>query len=130
MNIGTLLAFVLVCIGVWILRRKRPDLDRPFRTPLVPLVPILGVLACLGLMATLPGDTWLRLLVWLLIGFVIYFGYGRKHSRAAAGAGRRPRRMRESRPDEGSMDLFRRKSVTALQAEAAATTASNGRWGR
>ena len=80
-NIGTLLAFVLVCIGVWVLRRKRPDLDRPFKTPLVPLVPILGVLACLGLMATLPGDTWLRLLVWLAIGFVIYFGYGRKHSR-------------------------------------------------
>ena len=79
-NIGTLLAFVLVCIGVVILRRTRPDLDRPFRTPLVPLVPILGVLACLGLMATLPGDTWLRLLVWLFIGFVIYFTYGRKHS--------------------------------------------------
>jgi basic amino acid/polyamine antiporter, APA family len=79
-NIGTLLAFVLVCVGVWILRRKRPELDRPFRTPLVPLVPILGVLACLGLMATLPGDTWLRRLVWLLIGLVIYFTYGRKHS--------------------------------------------------
>jgi basic amino acid/polyamine antiporter, APA family len=79
-NIGTLLAFVLVCIGVWILRIKRPDLDRPFRTPFVPLVPILVVLACAGLMATLPGDTWLRLLVWLLIGFVIYFTYGRKHS--------------------------------------------------
>ncbi|HET6778179.1 MAG TPA: amino acid permease [Gemmatimonadales bacterium] len=79
-NIGTLLAFVLVCLGVWILRRTRPDLDRPFRTPLVPLVPILGVLACFGLMATLPGDTWLRLFVWLLIGFVIYFAYGRKHS--------------------------------------------------
>jgi APA family basic amino acid/polyamine antiporter len=79
-NIGTLLAFVLVCLGVLILRRQRPDLDRPFRTPLVPLVPILGMLSCLGLMATLPGDTWLRLLVWLLIGFVIYFTYGRKHS--------------------------------------------------
>jgi APA family basic amino acid/polyamine antiporter len=79
-NIGTLLAFVLVCFGVWILRRKRPELDRPFRTPLVPLVPILGVLACLGLMATLPADTWLRLFVWLLIGFVIYFSYGGKHS--------------------------------------------------
>jgi basic amino acid/polyamine antiporter, APA family len=79
-NIGTLLAFVLVCVGVLVLRRKRPDLDRPFRTPLVPLVPILGILACLGLMATLPGDTWLRLLVWLLIGFVIYFAYSRKHS--------------------------------------------------
>ena len=79
-NIGTLLAFVLVCFGVWILRVKRPDLDRPFKTPLVPLVPILGVLACLGLMATLPADTWLRLFVWLLIGLVIYFSYGRKHS--------------------------------------------------
>jgi APA family basic amino acid/polyamine antiporter len=79
-NIGTLLAFVLVCAGVLILRRTRPDLERPFRTPLVPLVPILGILACFGLMATLPGDTWLRLFVWLLIGFVIYFSYGRKHS--------------------------------------------------
>ena len=79
-NIGTLLAFVLVCLGVWILRRKRPDLERPFRTPLVPLVPILGVLSCLGLMATLPGDTWIRLAVWLVIGLVIYFSYGRKHS--------------------------------------------------
>ena len=79
-NIGTLLAFVLVCAGVMILRKTRPDLERPFRTPLVPLVPILGILSCFGLMATLPGDTWLRLLVWLMIGFVIYFGYGRKHS--------------------------------------------------
>jgi APA family basic amino acid/polyamine antiporter len=87
-NIGTLLAFVLVCAGVWILRNKRPDLDRPFRTPLVPLVPILGILACFGLMATLPSDTWIRLAVWLVIGFVIYFSYSRKHSalqRAASG---------------------------------------------
>src|SRR5256885_8765257 len=80
-NIGTLLAFVLVCLGVWILRKKRPDLDRPFRTPWVPVIPILGVVSCLGLMATLPADTWIRLIVWLLIGFVIYFGYSRKHSR-------------------------------------------------
>ncbi|MGN6393883.1 MAG: amino acid permease [Gemmatimonadales bacterium] len=79
-NIGTLLAFVLVCAGVWILRRTRPDLERPFRTPLVPVVPILGILACFGLMATLPADTWIRLFVWLLIGFVVYFTYGRKHS--------------------------------------------------
>jgi len=79
-NIGTLLAFVLVCAGVWILRNKRPDLERPFRTPLVPLVPILGIISCFGLMATLPGDTWIRLFVWLIIGFAIYFGYGRKHS--------------------------------------------------
>ncbi|HVX89424.1 MAG TPA: amino acid permease [Gemmatimonadales bacterium] len=79
-NIGTLLAFVLVCAGVWILRKKRPDLERPFKTPLMPFVPIMGILCCFGLMLTLPADTWLRLVVWLLIGFVIYFGYGKKHS--------------------------------------------------
>ena len=79
-NIGTLLAFVLVCAGVMILRRTRPDLERPFRTPLVPLVPILGILCCTGLMLTLPADTWIRLLVWLVIGFLIYFGYSRRHS--------------------------------------------------
>ena len=79
-NIGTLLAFVLVCYGVLVLRKSRPDLERPFRTPWVPFVPIMGILSCLGLMATLPGDTWLRLIVWLIIGFAIYFGYGRKHS--------------------------------------------------
>ena len=93
-NIGTLLAFVLVCAGVWILRNKRPDLERPFRTPLVPLVPILGIISCFGLMATLPGDTWIRLFVWLIIGFAIYFGYGRKHSHLqqeiAARTGTRP----------------------------------------
>jgi APA family basic amino acid/polyamine antiporter len=80
-NIGTLLAFVLVCGGVWILRHKRPDLDRPFRTPWVPFVPIMGILTCFGLMLTLPADTWIRLFVWLIIGFAIYFGYSRKHSR-------------------------------------------------
>ena len=79
-NIGTLLAFVLVCAGVLVLRKTRPDLDRPFRTPWVPFVPIMGIICCLGLMATLPADTWLRLIVWLLIGFAIYFGYGAKHS--------------------------------------------------
>jgi basic amino acid/polyamine antiporter, APA family len=79
-NIGTMLAFVLVCAGVWILRIKRPDLERPFRTPFVPLVPILGILSCLGLMFTLPADTWIRLVVWLAIGLVVYFRYGRHHS--------------------------------------------------
>ena len=79
-NIGTLLAFVLVCAGVWILRTKRPDLERPFRTPFVPFVPIMGMLTCFGLMLTLPADTWIRLVVWLIIGFGIYFGYSRKHS--------------------------------------------------
>lgn len=79
-NIGTLLAFALVCIGVMVLRRTRPDLERPFKTPWMPFVPIMGVLCCVGLMLTLPLDTWLRLVVWLAIGFTIYFGYGRKHS--------------------------------------------------
>ena len=82
-NIGTLLAFVLVCGGVIVLRRTRPDLERPFRTPWVPLVPILGILSCLGLMATLPLETWIRLAVWLVVGLTIYFGYGRSHSRLA-----------------------------------------------
>src|SRR6266699_2671991 len=79
-NIGTLLAFVLVCAGVWILRHTRPDLERPFRAPLVPFVPLMGILSCLGLMLTLPLDTWVRLFVWLAVGLVVYFCYGRRHS--------------------------------------------------
>ena len=79
-SIGTLLAFVIVCGGIIVLRRKQPDLPRPFRTPLVPLVPILGILTCLGMMALLPVDTWLRLIIWLAIGLTIYFLYGRRHS--------------------------------------------------
>ncbi|HJU89589.1 MAG TPA: amino acid permease [Gemmatimonadaceae bacterium] len=86
-SIGTLLAFVIVCAGVLVLRRTRPDIPRPFRTPLVPLVPILGILSCGLLMAGLPKDTWLRLIIWMAIGFVIYFSYGRNHSRIAAGDG-------------------------------------------
>ncbi len=85
-SIGTLLAFVIVCAGVWILRRKEPDLPRPFKTPLVPVVPILGILISMMLMASLPFDTWLRLIIWLIIGLVIYFGYGRHHSRVALSA--------------------------------------------
>jgi APA family basic amino acid/polyamine antiporter len=80
-SIGTLLAFVIVCAGILVLRRTRPDIPRPFRTPLVPLVPILGILTCLGMMAFLPGDTWIRLIVWMIIGLVIYFAYSRTHSR-------------------------------------------------
>ena len=79
-NIGTLLAFVIVCAAVLIMRRTHPDAERPFRAPLVPLIPILGILTCLLLMFSLPAENWLRLGVWLLIGFVIYFGYGRRHS--------------------------------------------------
>ena len=79
-NIGTMLAFVLVCAGIIVLRRTRPELERPFRTPFVPVVPLLGIICFLGLMVTLPLDTWIRLGVWLVIGLGIYFGYGRKHS--------------------------------------------------
>jgi APA family basic amino acid/polyamine antiporter len=80
-NIGTLLAFVIVCAGVWILRRKRPDLPRPFKTPLVPLVPILGILTSLAAMLSLPSKTWWRLLIWLAIGLLVYAFYGRTHSK-------------------------------------------------
>jgi APA family basic amino acid/polyamine antiporter len=79
-NIGTLFAFVLVCMGVLVLRRTRPDLDRPFRTPWVPFVPVMGIVCCFGLMLTLPSDTWVRLVVWMLIGFAIYFGYSVRNS--------------------------------------------------
>ena len=74
-SIGTLLAFVIVCVSILVLRKTKPDLPRPFKTPLVPLVPILGVVFCLSQMVALPGNTWIRLAVWMLIGFVIYFGY-------------------------------------------------------
>jgi len=84
-SIGTLLAFVIVCAGVWVLRRRRPDLPRPFRTPAVPLVPILGIVISFGLMAALPLDTWIRLLVWLVIGMFIYFFYSRHHSKVQRG---------------------------------------------
>ena len=80
-SIGTLLAFVIVCGGIWVLRVKRPELERPFRTPMVPLVPILGMAICGYLMYALPTDTWIRLAVWMAIGLVIYFAYGMSHSR-------------------------------------------------
>ena len=79
-NIGTLLAFVIVCAAVLIMRKKYPHAERPFRCPWVPFVPIMGVLSCLLLMFSLPAENWWRLGVWLLIGFVIYFSYGRRHS--------------------------------------------------
>ena len=79
-SIGTLLAFAIVCIGILFLRYKRPELKRPFRTPWVPLVPILGAAICLLQMYSLPFDTWLRLIVWMAIGMVIYFTYSVHHS--------------------------------------------------
>ncbi len=86
-SIGTLLAFVLVCLGVLILRRTDPDAPRSFRTPWVPFVPIMGILVCVVMMASLPWETWLRLLAWLALGMVIYYGYGRRHSKLRLGQG-------------------------------------------
>jgi APA family basic amino acid/polyamine antiporter len=80
-NIGTLFAFLVVSIGIVILRRTRPDLPRAFRTPWVPVIPILSVLACLFVMINLPVETWLRFLAWMGVGIVVYAAYGRRHSR-------------------------------------------------
>jgi len=79
-SIGTLFAFILVCIGVWVLRIKQPDAPRAFKTPLVPLIPVLGIVTCLFMMVFLPLDTWIRLIVWMIIGFDVYLFYGMKHS--------------------------------------------------
>jgi APA family basic amino acid/polyamine antiporter len=79
-SIGTLLAFVIVCAGVMVMRKTRPDVPRPYRTPLVPLVPILGIIVCLAMMVALDKYTWIRLVVWLVIGLAIYFSYSRYHS--------------------------------------------------
>ncbi|MHB8838359.1 MAG: amino acid permease [Gemmatimonadaceae bacterium] len=80
-SIGTLLAFVIVCAGILVLRYVQPELHRPFKTPFVPFVPIGGILVCGWLMWNLPRDTWLRLLIWMGIGLVLYFTYGRRHSK-------------------------------------------------
>jgi APA family basic amino acid/polyamine antiporter len=80
-SIGTLLAFIIVCVSILVLRKSKPDLERPFKTPWVPVVPVLGALICLAQMMALPLDTWLRLIVWMAIGFAIYFFYGRYHSK-------------------------------------------------
>ncbi|MEU2182905.1 amino acid permease [Streptomyces thermolilacinus] len=85
-NIGTLFAFVIVAIGVVILRRTRPDLPRAFRTPLVPWLPAASVAASMWLMLNLPTETWLRFAVWMALGVVVYFVYGRRHSRLGPGS--------------------------------------------
>jgi APA family basic amino acid/polyamine antiporter len=84
-SIGTLFAFILVCIGIWVMRKKMPELPRAFKTPMVPLVPLLGIATCLFMMVFLPMDTWIRLLVWMLIGLDIYLVYGAKHSHLGNG---------------------------------------------
>ncbi len=80
-NIGTLFAFILVNLGVIVLRRTRPDMKRPFRVPFSPVFPIIGIALCLWLMKDLPGTTWVRFVIWLAIGMLIYFFYSRTHSR-------------------------------------------------
>ena len=80
-SIGTLLAFVIVCISVLVLRRTMPDAPRAFRVPLVPFVPIAGAVSCIAIMASLPIETWIRLVVWLIIGCLLYFTYSRWNSR-------------------------------------------------
>jgi len=80
-NIGTLLAFVIVCAAVLIMRRTHPEVHRPFRAPFGSIVPVLGILSCLLLMFSLPAENWLRLIIWLAVGLTIYFTYGRHHSR-------------------------------------------------
>jgi len=84
-SIGTLLAFIIVCAGVWLLRKRSPDLERPFRAPWMPFTPIAGIVVALAMMAFLPGITWIRLIVWLAVGMLIYFFYSRHHSRVQQG---------------------------------------------
>ena len=85
-NIGTLMAFVIVCAAVLVMRRTNPGLRRPFRTPFVPAVPILGMASNLLMMFYLGWENWLRLFVWLVIGLIIYFTYSRHHSKLAQAA--------------------------------------------
>jgi APA family basic amino acid/polyamine antiporter len=85
-SIGTLFAFILVCAGVWIMRVKRPELPRAFRVPAVPVVSTLGIVVCSAMIYGLGWTNWLRLAVWLAIGLVLYFSYGRTHSKLARAA--------------------------------------------
>lgn len=85
-SIGTLLAFVIVCAGIMVLRKRRPDLERPFRAPWVPFTPIMGIIVSFAMMAALPWETWARLIAWLILGMVIYYTYGRHHSKVQQGS--------------------------------------------
>src|SRR5215468_5778978 len=93
-SVGTLLAFVLVSAGVWVMRRSHPDVPRPFKTPMVPLIPILSILASSMLIVSLSYWTQLRLVAWLIVGLIIYFTYGRKHSKVQ----QMGKSVRESKP--------------------------------
>jgi len=94
-SIGTLLAFTIVCISIIFLRKSRPDIPRPFKTPFVPWIPLLGAIFCVGQMAALPQDTWLRLLIWMYIGFLIYFIYSIRKSVIGLRTGRDLNRVKE-----------------------------------
>ena len=96
-NIGTLFAFIIVCIAVLVLRRRDPHRARPFRTPFVPLVPILGILFNGYMMVELGMANWIRLIVWLLIGLVVYFFYSRNHSKVQTGRKPCGRRLESQR---------------------------------
>jgi APA family basic amino acid/polyamine antiporter len=89
-SIGTLIAFIVVCVGVLVLRYTRPDLPRPFKIKGVWAISMLGVFFCAGMAVFLPSGTWLRLILWSLIGFAVYFGYGYRHSRLRRSAGGAP----------------------------------------
>ena len=80
-SIGTLLAFIIVCAGVMVLRKRSPELPRPFRAPFMPVTPILGIAISLAMMLGLPLETWERLVIWLIVGLLIYFTYSVKHSK-------------------------------------------------
>jgi APA family basic amino acid/polyamine antiporter len=97
-NIGTLFAFVLVSIGVIVLRRTRPDLPRAFRVPGVPVLPIVSALACLWLMLNLPTETWIRFGIWMVLGLILYFVYSHRHSRLAPGESEPARDVAAGRP--------------------------------
>jgi len=80
-NIGTLASFVMVCVGVIVLRIRQPDLPRPFKNPWNPLIPVLGIISCGALMVFLPNETWHRFMIWIVIGVVVYFSYSMRHSK-------------------------------------------------
>ena len=88
-SIGTLFAFILVCAGVLVMRKTMPDAPRGFKVPLMPYIPILGIVTCLGIMVFLPADTWLRLVMWMLLGIDIYSSYGITHSKLGNGTHKR-----------------------------------------
>jgi len=96
-SIGTLFAFILVCAGVWIMRVRRPDLERGFRVPAAPVVAILGIITCGAMIYGLGWTNWMRLIVWLLIGFIFYFSYGKHHSRLNAPPPEMPEGIKLSR---------------------------------